>query len=72
MHWGARPFGACVFISSYDNDKNYHLYILENSVNFYEYDSCANGKGRQIVNSTVEKDNFANRDNLIQDGLKKV
>ena len=71
-HWGARPFGCCVFISSYDTDKKYHLYMLENSGNFYEYYSCATGKGRQIVKSTVEKDNFAIRDNLIQDGLKKV
>ena len=46
--------------------------MLENSGNFYEYYSCATGKGRQIVKSTVEKDNFAIRDNLIQDGLKKV
>ena len=25
FHWGARPFGCCVFISSYDTDKKYHL-----------------------------------------------
>ena len=37
--------------------------MLENSGNFYEYYSCATGKGRN---------NFAIRDNLIQDGLKKV
>ena len=34
LHWGARPFGACLFISSYDSDKKYHLYMLENSDNF--------------------------------------
>jgi 20S proteasome subunit alpha 7 len=71
-HWGARPFGCCVFISSYDTDKKFHLYMLENTGNFFEYYACANGKGRQIVKATVEKDNFAIRDNLIQDGLKKV
>ena len=71
-HWGARPFGCCVFISSYDTDKKYHLYMLENSGNFFEYYSCANGKGRQIVKATLEKDNFAIRENNIKEGLKKV
>ena len=71
-HWGARPFGCCVFISSYDTDKKYHLYMIENTGNFFEYYSCANGKGRQIVKATVEKDNFAIRENTIQEGLKKV
>ncbi len=46
--------------------------MLENTGNFYEYYACSNGKGRQIVKSTVEKDNFAIRDNTIRDGLKKV
>ena len=36
-HWGARPFGCSVFISSYDTDKKYHLYMLENNGNFFEY-----------------------------------
>ena len=71
-HWGARPFGCCVFISSFDTDKKYHLYMLENTGNFYEYYACANGKGRQIVKATIEKDNFAIRENEIQEGLKKV
>ena len=71
-HWGARPFGCCVFISSYDTDKKYHLYMLENTGNFFEYYSCANGKGRQIVKATLEKDNFAIRENTVQDGIKKV
>ena len=71
-HWGARPFGCCVFISSYDTDKKYHLYMLENTGNFFEYYACANGKGRQIVKATIEKDNFEIRKNVIQDGLKKV
>ena len=34
-HWGARPFGCSVFISSYDTDKKYHLYMLENNGNFF-------------------------------------
>ena len=72
LHWGARPFGACVFISSYDTDKKYHLYMLENTGNFFEYYSCANGKGRQIVKATLEKDNFAIRENTVQEGIKKV
>ena len=71
-HWGARPFGCCVFISSYDTDKKYHLYMIENTGNFFEYYSSANGKGRQIVKATMEKDNFAIRENTIQEGLKKV
>jgi len=71
-HWGARPFGCCVFISSYDTDKKYHLYMLENTGNFFEYYACANGKGRQIVKATVEKDNFEIRENTVQDGIKKA
>ena len=71
-HWGARPFGCCVFISSYDTDKKYHLYMLENTGNFFEYYACANGKGRQIVKATIEKDNFAIRENVVQDDIKKV
>ena len=71
-HWGARPFGCCVFISSYDTDKKFHLYMLENTGNFFEYYACANGKGRQIVKATMEKDNFEIRKNNVQEGIKKV
>ena len=71
-HWGARPFGCCVFISSYDTDKKYHLYMIENTGNFFEYYGTATGKGRQIVKATIEKDNFVIRQNTIKDGLKKV
>ena len=46
--------------------------MLENTGNFFEYYACANGKGRQIVKATIEKDNFEIRNNVIQDGLKKV
>ena len=45
--------------------------MIENTGNFFEYYSCANGKGRQIVKANLEKDNFAIRENNIQDGLKK-
>ena len=71
-HWGARPFGCCVLISSYDTDKKYHLFMLENNGNFFEYFATANGKGRQIVKATMEKDNFAIRECNINEGLKKV
>ena len=71
-HWGARPFGCCVFISSYDTDKKFHLYMLENNGNFFEYFACANGKGRQIVKATMEKNNFEIRNCNINEGLKKV
>jgi len=71
-HWGARPFGCCVFISSYDTDKKFHLYMLENNGNFFEYFACAEGKGRQIVKATMEKDNFEIRNCNINEGLKKV
>ena len=71
-HWGARPFGCVVMISSYDSDNKYHLFMLENNGNFFEYFACANGKGRQIVKATIEKDNFVIRNNNIKDGLKNV
>ena len=71
-HWGARPFGCCVLISSFDTDNKYHLFMLENNGNFFEYFACANGKGRQIVKATMEKDNFVIRENNIAEGLKKV
>ena len=67
-HWGARPFGCCVFVSSYDSDKKYHLFMIENSGNFYEYYTTATGKGRQIVKATVEKDNFALRNKTVNEG----
>ena len=70
-HWGTRPFGACVFISSIERD-NYHLYMLETSGNFFEYYSTANGKGRQFVKAEVEKDNFAIRNLNVQEGLVKA
>jgi 20S proteasome subunit alpha 7 len=70
-HWGARPFGCCVFISSYDTDKKFHLYMLENNGNFFEYFACANGKGRQIVKATMEKNNFEIRNCNINEVLKK-
>ena len=46
--------------------------MLENNGNFFEYFACANGKGRQIVKATMEKDNFVIRENNIAEGLKKV
>ncbi|MCQ2820086.1 MAG: hypothetical protein MJ252_22705 [archaeon] len=70
-HWGARPFGACVFISSIEK-KTYHLYMLETSGNFFEYYSCAHGKGRQFVKAEVEKDNFAIRNLNVREGLSKA
>lgn len=71
-HWGARPFGCCVMISSFDTDNKYHLFMLENNGNFFEYFACVNGKGRQIVKATIEKDNFKIRDCNINQGLKDV
>ena len=71
-HWSARPFGCAVMISSYDTDNKYHLYMLENNGNFFEYYATAEGKGKQIVKATMEKDNFVIRKNNINDGLKNV
>ena len=71
-HWGARPFGCSVLISSYDTDKKFHLFMLENNGNFFEYYATAEGKGKQIVKATMEKDNFIIRENNIAEGLKKV
>lgn len=68
-HWGARPFGCCVMISSFESGK-YHLYMLETSGNFYEYYSCTHGKGRQYVKSAVEKDNFVIRNKNINEGIE--
>ena len=71
-HWGARPFGCCVFISSYDTDKKYHLYMIENSGNFFEYYCTATGKGKQIVKATVEKDKFALREKTVNEGINEA
>lgn len=71
-HWGARPFGCCVLISSFDTDNKFHLYMLENSGNFFEYYSCTNGKGRQYVKATVEKDNFAIREKTVNEGINNA
>lgn len=68
-HWGVRPFGCSVFISSYDRDNVYHLYMLETSGNYFEYYTTAAGKGRQSVKADVEKDNFAIRNQTVKEGL---
>lgn len=68
-HWSARPFGCCVFITSYELDGSFHLYMLETSGNFYEYYSSSHGKGRQFVKAEIEKDNFAIRNKTINEGL---
>lgn len=70
-HWSARPFGCCVLISSYDAGK-YHLYMLENSGNFFEYYACANGKGKQFVKAEVEKNNFVIRENTVKQGINSA
>lgn len=61
LYWGYRPFGACVMISSWDKDNSPHLYMVEANGNYYEYFSCAHGKGRQFVKTEIEKDDFAIR-----------
>ena len=71
-HWSVRPFGCCVLISSFDKDGKYHLFMLENSGNFFEYFSCAHGKGRQFVKAEVEKDNFKIRNLNVSDGLEQA
>ena len=71
-HWSVRPFGCCVLISSFDKDGKYHLFMLENSGNFFEYFSCAHGKGRQFVKAEVEKDNFKIRNLNVNDGLEQA
>ena len=71
-HWSVRPFGCCVLISSFDKDGKYHLFMLENSGNFFEYFSCAHGKGRQFVKAEVEKDNFKIRNLNVKDGLDQA
>lgn len=67
-HWGARPFGCCVLVSSCDNGK-YHLYMVENSGNFYEYYSASNGKGKQFCRAEVEKNNYAVRETTVGNGI---
>ncbi len=71
-HWSVRPFGCCVLISSFDKDGKYHLFMLENSGNFFEYFSCAHGKGRQFVKAEVEKDNFKIRNLNVNEGLEQA
>ena len=46
--------------------------MLENSGNFFEYYSCAHGKGRQFVKAEVEKDNFKIRNLNVKDGLEQA
>ena len=72
LYWGMRPFGATAFISSYDKDGNYHLYLVEANGNFCEYYSCTHGKGRQFVKTEVEKSNFALKEKKVSDGLFDV
>lgn len=69
LYWGYRPFGACVMISSWDKDNTPHLYMIEANGNYFEYYSCAHGKGRQFVKTEVEKDDFALKKKSTVDAL---
>jgi len=70
-HWGARPFGCSVLIGSFDNDSNYHLYMIGNDGNFFEYMACVDGKGKQIIKANLERDNFQIRNYNIKEGIKR-
>lgn len=71
LYWFYRPFGSVALISSFDKD-GAHLYMVENSGNFFEYYACSHGKGRQYVKNDVEKNNFAIREKTCSSAVKDV
>lgn len=54
LYGAYRPFGATFFIASYDEGKPY-LYKVENSGSVLGYFGCADGKGKQVAKTELEK-----------------
>ena len=63
-----RPYGCAVMISGYDVKKDkFELYMIENSGIYRGYYACANGKGREIAKTHMEriyKENISSKDAL--------
>ncbi|MFH4973511.1 hypothetical protein AB6A40_000220 [Gnathostoma spinigerum] len=51
----SRPFGASLFLSSWDNKVGSQLYLIEPSGLCYEYKAWAIGKHRQAAKTEIEK-----------------
>lgn len=51
-----RPFGCSLLLSAYNSvaDK-FELYMIENSGIYRGYFACANGKGREVAKTQIEK-----------------
>lgn len=72
LYWNLRPFGAVAMVSSWDKDGAPHLFMVETNGNSFEYISCSHGKGRQLVKTEVEKDDFALKKKKVKDALFDV
>ena len=63
-----RPFGATFFLASYDDNKPY-LFKIENSGSVTGYFGCADGKGKQVAKTELEK---VDRGETCDSALSKV
>lgn len=54
LYWAVRPFGSSVILTGFDNGQP-RLYMIEPSGNYFEYLSCAAGKGSQQCKTEIDK-----------------
>lgn len=57
LYSSVRPFGAVAIMGVVDRDGP-HLYMFEPSGNYWGYQACAAGKGRQLAKAELEKLDF--------------
>ena len=68
LYGAYRPFGASFTLATWDDGKPY-LYSVDNSGELRGYYGMADGKGKQVAKTEIEK---ANREGTVQDNLKVV
>ena len=68
LYGAYRPFGASFTLASWDEGKPY-LYSIDNSGELRGYYGMADGKGRQVAKTEIEK---ANKEATVEENLKVV
>jgi len=58
LYYEYRPFGASAIVGSWDEFDGYSLHMIEPSGQYLGYYGCANGKGKQIAKSHLDKLDF--------------
>ena len=55
LYSSVRPFGLASLMAVWDEYKGPQLFLIESSGQYWEYQACAVGKGRQIAKTELEK-----------------